>query len=59
MIERCFGIIKNSYASVGCYKYRNRRWIGPIFCNVVAALFNRRKIIFQQIRNRTGYQFMN
>ena len=59
MIERCFGIIKNSYCSVSSSRFRNRRYHGPIFCNLIAALFNRRKILFQLIRRRTGYQYMN
>ena len=59
MIERCFGILKNSYSSVGVRRFRNRRWIGPVVCNLTAALYNRRKILFHLIRLRTGLMYQN
>ena len=58
MIERCFGILKNSYCSVGSRRYRGRRFNGPIICNLTAALYNRRKMIFSSIRRQTGYEYM-
>ena len=30
MIERCFGILKNSYTSTGKRRFRSRRWNGPL-----------------------------
>ena len=58
MIERCFGILKNSYRSAGSRRFRVRRWVGPIVCNLSAALYNRRKILFHMIRQQTGHRFM-
>ena len=58
MIERCFGILKNSYSSVGTRRYRGRRWCGPLICNLTAALYNRRKIMFQTLRNHLGIRYM-
>ena len=58
MIERCFGILKNSYCAVGTRRYRSRRWNGPLICNLTAALYNRRKIIFHYIHRNTGRMFM-
>ena len=56
MIERCFGIIKNSYSSVGTRRFRNRRWEAPIICNLTAAMYNRRRLIFSKFRNAFGLQ---
>ena len=50
MIERCFGILKFSYFSVGTRRFRSRRWHGPLICNIGAALYNRRKLLFDDIR---------
>ena len=49
-IERCFGIIKSSYCSVGTRRFRSNRFMGPLICNITAALSNRRKDLFDQIR---------
>ena len=58
MIERCFGILKNSYTSAGTRRYRSRKLTGPLICNLTAALYNRRKLIFNLIRMETGHEFM-
>ena len=57
MIERVFGIIKNSYTASGT-KFRSRRVNAPIICNLVASLFNRRKIMFHRMRQYTGHMYM-
>ena len=49
-IKRCFGILKSPYSSVGTRRFRNRRWIAPLICNVTAALFNRRKKMFATLK---------
>ena len=49
MIERCFGIIKKSYAASGTHHFRHRRWHGPLICNVSAAMYNRCRIIFTHV----------
>ena len=49
-IERIFGIMKSSYCSVRTRRFHNRRWFGPIVCNVGAALHNRRRMIFTKLR---------
>ena len=54
MIERCFGIIKNSYSSVGTRRYRGRRFNGPLICNLSAALYNRRRYNFMEMRLNLG-----
>ena len=58
MIERCFGILKNSYSAVGTRRFRSRRWNGPLICNLTAALYNRRKCMFNHMREFTGLKFM-
>ena len=58
MIERCFGILKNSYSAVGTRRYRCRKWSGPLICNITAALYNRRKLMFLNFRRQTGVLFM-
>ena len=58
MIERCFGILKNSYSSVGTKRFRSCRWNGPIICNLTAALYNRCKILFQRLRQQLRVRFM-
>ena len=58
MIERCFGILKMSYAAVGTRRFRSRRWNGIVICNVSAALYNRRKIIFHRMRRAGGLMYM-
>ena len=58
MIERCFGVLKNSYSAAGTRRFRSRRWNGPLICNVSAALYNRRKILFQKLRTNLGLHFM-
>ena len=58
MIERCFGILKNSYSAVGTRRYRGKRWDAPLICNITAALYNRRKIMFMNYRRQTGVIFM-
>ena len=59
MIERCFGILKNSYASVGTRKFRLRRHNGPLICNLTAALYNRRRLFFHNIRIASGHMYSN
>ena len=59
LIERCFGILKNSYSAVGTRRFRSRRWHGPLICNVTAALYNRRKRIFQDMRTASGHLYRN
>ena len=49
-IERCFGILKSSYCCVGTRRFRSSRFIGPLICNVTAAMCNRRKMMFQIMR---------
>ena len=49
-IERSFGIIKSSYCTAGTRRFRSRRWLAPIICNLTAALSNRRKELFDEIR---------
>ena len=49
-IERCFGVLKTSYVAVGTRRFRSRRWIGPVVCNLTAAMYNRRRFIFNQLR---------
>ena len=52
MIEWCFGILKNSYSSVGCGIFCSRKVNRLILCNISAALFNRgRLLIMQMTRN--------
>ena len=58
LIERCFGIMKNSYAAAGTRHWRGKKHIGPVICNVSASLFNRRWKIFQALRDITGNQYM-
>ena len=58
MIERVFGTLKNSYSSVGVLCYRGNKHIGPLICNVTASLFNRKKHMFQDLRDRSGLQYM-
>ena len=58
MIERCFGIMKNSYGAVGTRRYRSRKWSGPLICNISAALYNRRKVMFMEMRRNTGFMYM-
>ena len=43
LIERCFGILKSSYTCVVTRRFRSRRWIAPLICNLSAAMFNRRR----------------
>ena len=57
-IERVFGLLKSSYKSVGTGRFRSRRHIGPILCNVTAAMQNRRKLIFKLMRERLHDHFM-
>ena len=54
-IERCFGIIKSSYCSAGTRRFRSKRFLAPLICNVTAALSNRRKEIFDEIRQNLNY----
>ena len=49
-IERCFGIIKTSYSSAGTRRFRSSRFMAPLICNVTAALSNRRKEFFDELR---------
>ena len=49
-IERIFGIIKSTYCAAGTRRFRSRRWLAPLICNLSAALSNRRKFMFDQIR---------
>ena len=56
MIERCFAIIKNSYAATGTRRFRSRRWHAPIICNLSAALYNRRRMIFTKFRRNLGLE---
>ena len=49
-IERCFGMLKSSYSSVGSRRFRHKRWLGPLICNLTAALFNWRKMMFAILR---------
>ena len=55
LIERVFAILKNSYISAGTGRFRSRKWHGPLICNTTAALYNRRKIIFQTMRSEMGF----
>ena len=50
-IERVFGILKCSYASVGTRRFRGRRYIAPLICNLTAALHNHRKKLFRILKN--------
>ena len=59
MIERCFGILKNSYSSVGTRRFRSRRWQGPLICNLTAALYNRRRRIFRNFRFACGQIYIS
>ena len=54
MIERCFGILKTSYFSAGTRRFRSRKIHGPLICNLTAALYNRRKMLFKQLRRSLG-----
>ena len=54
MIERCFGIMKNSYCAVGTRRFRSRHWNGCVVMNLSAALYNRRKLIFKNLRIAGG-----
>ena len=58
MIERCFGTLKSSYCSVGTRRFWSRHWNGPLICNLMAALYNSRKILFKKIRDYTGAVYM-
>ena len=49
-IERAFGVIKSSYCSVGTRRFRSRRYIAPLICNLTASMQNRRRIIFRMLR---------
>ena len=49
-IERSFGILKFSYSAVGSSRFRSRRHHSPLVMNLCAALFNRRKMIFNDMR---------
>ena len=58
LIERCFGILKSSYFSAGSRRFRSRGWHVPIVANIYGALFNKRHILFQELRKalRMRYQ---
>ena len=58
MIERCFGVLKSSYKSVGTLRFRSRRWNGPLICNLTAGLYNHRKLLFSQLREQSGFRYM-
>ena len=51
LIERCFGCLKTSYVSVGTRRFRSRRWILPVICNLTAGLYNRRRLLFKRMRD--------
>ena len=51
-IERAFGILKSSYCSVGTHRFRSRRHLGPLICNLTAAMQNRTRIMFCVIRQK-------
>ena len=54
-IERCFGTLKCAYTSAGTRRFRHRHWIGPLICNLSAALYNRRKKMFLRLRHDLGF----
>ena len=43
-----------SYAAAGTGRFRSRRCFAPVVCNLTAALYNRRKLIFEQYREALG-----
>ena len=49
-IERCFGVLKSTYSSVGTRRFRSRRWLAPLICNITAAFYNRRKKMMAILR---------
>ena len=49
-IERCFGTLKMSYKAVGTRRSRTHRYQGGMICNITAALYNRRKMLFSKFR---------
>ena len=51
-IERVFGLMKSAYSSVGTRRFRSRRFLAPLICNVSAALSNRRKSLFTVLRQQ-------
>ena len=49
-IERCFGILKSSYCNAGSRRYRGRHWLAPLIFYVSGALYNRRHIMMNILR---------
>ena len=58
MIERVFGIIKNSYTASATKNFHSRRVNGPIICNLVACLYNHHRLMFHCMRQMTGHMYM-